>query len=149
MRPACQRDAMAQLHANLYFVTYRWSQVPLHCSDWRPELRDSPCRVTCLSFHELGAVLRGTANLPTTPWIWTIHDATSRPFRAISHTPPCFGVSFAYLLIDSQCSGANWLYLSRHGIPLIQQTSMTHPNFDLHHLLIDLQEQMHSCIRNF
>jgi hypothetical protein len=52
-------------------------------------------------------------------------------------------------LIDSQCSGANWPYLSRHSIPLIQQTSMTHLIFDLYHLLIDLQGQMHSCIRNF
>ena len=59
------------IYANLYLVTYRWSQVPLHHSDLRPRLM---IHLVLSQGYVLpwawAVVLRGTANLPTTSWIW-------------------------------------------------------------------------------
>ena len=59
------------IHANLYLVTYRRRHVPLHHSDLRPELMIYIVLLQCFVLPWAWAVvLRGTANLPITPWIW-------------------------------------------------------------------------------
>ncbi len=95
----------------------------------------------------LVVVMRGTTNLPTTPWIWdgTIlrHDHL---VQSVTHAYS--GLSFAYL--------SNWQLMLRSqlAISFMSRYPSNSANFhimhtrrDLHHLLTGLQQQMYPCVR--
>ncbi len=92
-------------------------------------------------------VLRGTANLPTIPWIWDDTSCYVTTISAISHA--CLFRHVICIFYWSKVGAQEPIDLIFHAkiSLLFCKLPHTHTSHNLHHLLTGLQQQMYPCVR--